>query len=76
MVLMRTVDPEIFVRFKRWLANGAPDRDPQKRGRDLSQAEIVHILLEEGRLQSKIRQAFDNIPAKIARKMKKTYENP
>ena len=58
MVLMRTVDPEIFVRFKRWLANGAPDRDPQKRGRDLSQAEIVHVLLEEGRLQSKIRQAI------------------
>ena len=55
MVLMRTVDPEIFVRCKRWLANQAPDRDLHKRSRDLSQAEIVHVLLEEGRLQSKIR---------------------
>jgi len=50
---MRTIDPAIFVRFKRWLAV-QKDRDAVKRGRDASQAEIVQDLLEQGPLMWKI----------------------
>jgi hypothetical protein len=53
MVCMRTVDPKVFVRFKRWLA-AQKERDALKRGRDASQARIVQALLDEGLLQSSI----------------------
>ena len=53
MVTMRTIDPAIFVQFKRWLA-ALKERDPLKRGRDASQAAIVQRMLDEGLLMSKI----------------------
>ena len=50
MAEMRTVAPDVFVQFKRWMADGAPDRDPLKRTRDRLQANVVDELLREGRL--------------------------
>lgn len=50
MALMRTIDPAIFVAFKRWLASEAPDRPAIKRRRDANQAAIVEALLNEGLL--------------------------
>ena len=55
MALMRTVAPQSFVAFKRWLATQAPDRPQAKRRRDLRQAEIVQWLLDEGLLTSSAR---------------------
>lgn len=52
MTLMRTIAPEAFVEFKRWMAAKAPRRPEMKRRRDLRQAEIVQKLLEEGLLHS------------------------
>lgn len=49
MALMRTIAPQAFVEFKRWLA-ARPDRDALKRSRDLRQADIVQGLLAEHRL--------------------------
>ncbi len=49
MTLMRTIAPETFVEFKRWMAAKAPNRPPAKRQRDLLQAGIVQGLLD-GRL--------------------------
>lgn len=46
MARMHTVPPNIFVGFKRWLAE-QPDRDPLKTSRDKLQAEIVAGLIEE-----------------------------
>ena len=54
MALMRTVDPKVFVDFKRWLAAKAPDRPADKRQRDARQADIVENLINESRLQSRI----------------------
>jgi hypothetical protein len=50
MTLMRTIAPESFVEFKRWLATSAPQRLEVKRRRDLRQADIVQTLLDEGLL--------------------------
>lgn len=47
MVLMRTIDPVVFVKFKKWMADKAPHRPEAKRQRDLHQAEIVQTLLDE-----------------------------
>lgn len=51
MALMRTVDPKVFVEFKRWMAK-LKTREPLKRRRDELQAGIVDRLLEEGLLLS------------------------
>lgn len=52
MALMRTIDPAVFVSFKRWMANEAPNRAELKRRRDRRQADIVDALLKEGLLQA------------------------
>jgi hypothetical protein len=50
MALMRTVAPQAFIDFKRWLAEKAVDRPQPKRRRDKQQAAIVQELLESGLL--------------------------
>lgn len=50
LATMRTVDPQTFVEFKRWMAEHAQQREPVKRRRDLHQAQIVQELLTEGLL--------------------------
>ena len=50
MARMRTVSPDTFVSFKRWMAAEAPNRPPAKRRRDLRQADIVQSLMDEGLL--------------------------
>ncbi len=52
MTLMRTIVPEAFVEFKRWMAEQAPQRPEPKRRRDRRQATIVQTLLDEGLLMS------------------------
>ena len=52
MALMRTLDPQVFVDFKKWLAADAPGREPIKRRRDARQAQIVQALLADGLLLS------------------------
>lgn len=47
MARMKTVSPQTFVAFKRWLAEKATNRDPVKRRRDVRQADIVQRLLDE-----------------------------
>jgi hypothetical protein len=49
MAMMRTIQPRVFVEFKRWMS-GLPDREPIKRQRDAAQAEAVQTLLDEERL--------------------------
>lgn len=46
MARMNTISPNVFVQFKRWLAE-QPDRDPLKRSRDRRQADVVAALMEE-----------------------------
>lgn len=50
MTLMRTISPDTFVEFKRWMAEQVPNRPEIKRRRDRRQADIVQSLLEEGLL--------------------------
>lgn len=50
MTLMRTIAPESFIEFKRWMAAKLPQRLESKRRRDLRQADIVQGLLDEGLL--------------------------
>ena len=50
MALMRTVAPQAFVEFKRWLAEKASTRPELKRRRDRRQAAIVQELLDSGSL--------------------------
>ncbi len=52
MTTMRTIVPEAFVEFKRWMAEKAPQRPEPKRRRDRRQAAIVQTLLDEGLLLS------------------------
>lgn len=52
MVLMRTIAPETFVEFKRWMAEKAVYREEPKRRRDLRQAAIVQALMDEGLLMA------------------------
>ena len=49
MAMMRTIQPRVFVEFKRWMS-GLPDREPIKRQRDAAQAKAVQALLDEERL--------------------------
>jgi hypothetical protein len=49
MAMMRTIQPKVFVEFKRWMS-GLPDREPIKRQRDAAQANAVQALLDEERL--------------------------
>ena len=49
MAMMRTIQPKVFVEFKRWMS-GLPDREPIKRQRDAAQAKAVKDLLDEERL--------------------------
>jgi len=46
MARMNTISPAAFAKFKRWLAV-QPDRDAQKRRRDILQAELVEELIRE-----------------------------
>ncbi len=52
MALMRTIDPAVFVSFKRWMS-GKADRPESKRRRDARQADIVDTLLSEGLLRAR-----------------------
>jgi hypothetical protein len=54
MARMRTIDPTTFVRFKRWMAESAIDREPIKRRRDAYQASVVQSLLDDGLLTTKV----------------------
>lgn len=56
MALMQTIDPAVFVRFKRWMSEKALNRPEQKRRRDARQADIVQSLLDAGLLISKSAQ--------------------
>lgn len=56
MALMQTIDPAVFVSFKRWMSEKALNRPEQKRRRDARQADIVQSLLDEGLLMSKSAQ--------------------
>jgi len=53
MATMRTVDPQTFIEFKRWMAEHAQSREPIKRRRDLYQAEIAQTMLTEGLLSTR-----------------------
>jgi hypothetical protein len=53
MTLMRTIAPESFIEFKRWMAANVPQRPEPKRRRDLRQADIVQKLLNEGLLMAR-----------------------
>lgn len=53
MTPMRTIAPEAFIEFKRWMAEKAAQRPEPKRRRDLRQAAIVQALLDEGLLVAK-----------------------
>lgn len=50
MALMRTIAPESFIEFKRWMVATVPQRLESKRRRDLRQADIVQALLDQGLL--------------------------
>lgn len=52
MALMRTIDPAVFVSFKRWMAESAQNRQEPKRRRDVRQADVVEGLLREGLVQT------------------------
>ena len=57
MALMRTIDPAVFVSFKRWMAANAQNRPEPKRRRDVRQADIVEKLLLGGLLQTQVTNA-------------------
>lgn len=46
MARINTISPAAFAKFKRWLA-AQPDREAQKRRRDILQAELVEELIRE-----------------------------
>lgn len=52
MTIMRTIAPESFIEFKRWMVAKVPTRPEPKRRRDLRQADIVQKLLDAGLLAS------------------------
>lgn len=54
MTLMRTIAPQSFIEFKRWMAEKVPQRPEAKRRRDLRQADIVQALLDEGLLKPEV----------------------
>lgn len=47
MAMMRTISPQVFVEFKRWMGERAPQREEVKRRRDRLQADVVQELLEQ-----------------------------
>lgn len=49
MAMMRTIAPQVFVSFKKWLSK-QPSREPFKRGRDAAQALAVQQLIDDERL--------------------------
>ena len=53
MTLMRTIAPQSFVEFKRWMAAKVPQRLEAKRRRDLRQADVVQSLLDDGLLMQR-----------------------
>ena len=57
MALMRTIDPAVFVSFKRWMAENAQNRPEPKRRRDVRQADIVEGLLGEGLVRTRVSAA-------------------
>jgi hypothetical protein len=57
MTLMRTIAPQSFVEFKRWMAAKVPQRLEAKRRRDLRQADVVQSLLDEGLLMPRASSA-------------------
>ena len=57
MALMRTIAPESFVEFKRWMVAHVPQRQEAKRRRDLRQADIVQALLDDGLLMPQASKA-------------------
>lgn len=56
MAMMSTIAPAVFVDFKRWMAQQAPNRAEAKRRRDLRQADIVQALLDQGSLMPEAKQ--------------------
>ena len=54
MALMRTIDPAVFVSFKRWMAANVQNRPEPKRRRDVRQADIVEGLLREGLVRTRV----------------------
>ncbi len=54
MALMRTIDPAVFVSFKRWMAENAMNRPQPKRRRDVRQADIVDALLTQKLVQTRV----------------------
>lgn len=50
MTFMRTISPQTFVAFKRWMSQ-QPDREFLKKGRDRRQADAVQQLIDDGRLE-------------------------
>jgi hypothetical protein len=53
LATLNTIDPRIFVSFKRWMA-GLKDREPVKRRRDVMQADAVQGLMDTNMLASSI----------------------
>jgi hypothetical protein len=49
MARMTTISPHIFIEFKRWMGQQS-DREPEKRDRDILQADIVAKLVQDHRL--------------------------
>ena len=60
LATMQTVDPKIFVGFKRWMAEHAQNREPTKRRRDLHPAKIVQALMDEGLLANVMRPYLEH----------------
>jgi hypothetical protein len=59
MATMTTIDPVVFVEFKKWMAAKAPNRANQKKRRDLLQANIVDELITERILVSAMTNIAD-----------------
>ncbi|MDN7993673.1 GSU2403 family nucleotidyltransferase fold protein [Burkholderia orbicola] len=53
MARMSTIDPEVFIDYKTWMAKEAENRHPRMRRRDQLQADIVWTLMEQGLLLSR-----------------------
>ena len=68
MALMRTIDPAVFVSFKRWMAENALNRPEPKRRRDVRQADVVEGLLREGLLETRVHAPGTNAQAKLPTK--------
>ena len=66
MTLMRTIAPETFVEFKRWMAAEAPNRPETKRRRDRRQADIVQSLLDSGLLMSERERQSNGLPLTLS----------